>query len=766
MTNAILWEKPRRGFSLYKAAVIITSIFAATALVAMPVTASQQQCDGNLTTDAEKHSSAMMNAKKISSATRNTGGVRVVFIGNSITLHGKAPQIGWTNEWGMAASSIDRDYVHLVTRGIENATGRKADVRVRNLADFERHYKTWTKDAGMQKLIDFNPEYLIVALGENVPNLSTEDDRKSYRAAFRTLVGFFLGSEKRPRTVVRGVFWPNPAKDDVMREVADEFGVAFVQTDFCADRSMTAYGLFSHEGVAAHPGDKGMAEIARRILAAMASPERDASGKKSVRVAKTIRPVGTGFCVSPDLHTYLPLHDDYAVSLGGKPVEVRACRESRIPFNRYWPGRQRPLEQTERASYIAFEGEGSVAVTVKPKRAFTNVVVRPLSADVKAVVKDDVISFALPKPGYYVCEVDGTEKALQLFYEQSREFTEKATISYGPGMHMAGIVRLKDHDRVYIDRDAIVFGCFLGYGVRDVKIFGYGVIDGRSVERVFEGCYSELQPGCIRFHRSCDVSIDGPVLLDSPCWVLSLFACDDVDIRHVKIAGQWRYNTDGIDVCNSCRVGIRDCYVRSFDDTIVIKGVPPFRAHSVEDVTIERCVMWCAWGKTLEPGVETWASKFRRVRVSDCDLIHSSVAALNVSAGGTAELEDFLYENIRVELQSEIKREIVQGSDEQKYDPGKTPWMRPRLLKIDNTRWGPQDLGGGCGHVKNLTLRDIKVFTDAKFGKPIIHVNACSAEGRKPRLFENIVLEDFTLNGRKATMADFEFTGNVPIAFR
>ena len=42
------------------------------------------------------------------------------------------------------------------------------------------------------------------------------------------------------------------------------------------------------------------------------------------------------------------------------------------------------------------------------------------------------------------------------------------------------------------------------------------------------------------------------------------------------------------------------------------------------------------WGKTLEPGIETWASAFRNVRVSDCDLIHSSGCALNVSAGGTA----------------------------------------------------------------------------------------------------------------------------------
>ena len=83
------------------------------------------------------------------------------------------------------------------------------------------------------------------------------------------------------------------------------------------------------------------------------------------------------FCFDPDHSTFLPLNDDYDVSLDGRKVEVRACRESRIPFNRYWPVRQRPIDQTERASYLAFEAEGSVACTVKPKWKCAKAVVRP-----------------------------------------------------------------------------------------------------------------------------------------------------------------------------------------------------------------------------------------------------------------------------------------------------------------------------------------------------------------------------------------------------
>ena len=51
-------------------------------------------------------------------------GPRVLFVGNSITLHGPRPQIGWTNNWGMAASARDKDYVHLLdTHGRFNHPG-------------------------------------------------------------------------------------------------------------------------------------------------------------------------------------------------------------------------------------------------------------------------------------------------------------------------------------------------------------------------------------------------------------------------------------------------------------------------------------------------------------------------------------------------------------------------------------------------------------------------------------------------------------------
>src|SRR5947207_487382 len=68
---------------------------------------------------------------------------KVLFLGNSITLHGPAPSIGWTSNWGMAASQEEKDYVHLLAADIAKATGAPPKTMVRNIAAFERGHDTF-----------------------------------------------------------------------------------------------------------------------------------------------------------------------------------------------------------------------------------------------------------------------------------------------------------------------------------------------------------------------------------------------------------------------------------------------------------------------------------------------------------------------------------------------------------------------------------------------------------------------------------------------
>lgn len=42
---------------------------------------------------------------------------------------------------------------------------------------------------------------------------------------------------------------------------------------------------------------------------------------------------------------------------------------------------------------------------------------------------------------------------------------------------------------------------------------------------------------------------------------------------NVKLVGLWRYNADGIDICNSQDVVIRNSFVRAFDAQHTVQGV-------------------------------------------------------------------------------------------------------------------------------------------------------------------------------------------------
>lgn len=195
---------------------------------------------------------------------------RVLFLGNSITLHGPKADIGWTGNWGMAASSEDKDYVHLVQAGLTRHIGAAPEMRVRNIADFERNYSTYEVKTQLQEVLAFDPDLVVLAIGENVSGLSSDKARVEFKEAVMRLLNALV-EKRRPRIVVRSSFWADPAKDAVLRESCDAVRARFVDAGPIGkdpSNAARAERPFKHDGVAGHPGDKGMQALADVILKA------------------------------------------------------------------------------------------------------------------------------------------------------------------------------------------------------------------------------------------------------------------------------------------------------------------------------------------------------------------------------------------------------------------------------------------------------------------------------------------------------------------
>lgn len=196
---------------------------------------------------------------------------RVLFLGNSITKHGPKQDIGWSGNWGMAASVEDKDFVHLVARALGKTAGTAPEVMIKNIAGFERQYATYDAKAKLKDACEFDANLIVLAIGENVPALKDDAAKLQFGNGLRKLLRD-LKPDKSPTIVVRSCFWPNQAKDQVLKLVCQELGGVFVDIGRLAkDESNFARSerKFEHAGVAAHPGDKGMAAIANAILDAV-----------------------------------------------------------------------------------------------------------------------------------------------------------------------------------------------------------------------------------------------------------------------------------------------------------------------------------------------------------------------------------------------------------------------------------------------------------------------------------------------------------------
>ncbi len=196
---------------------------------------------------------------------------RVLFLGNSITWHPAAEKIGWTTEWGMAASAKEKDYVHLVASGLADLTGKKPEIQAVNIADFERGLSSYDIEVKLKKSFDFQPTLVVVAIGENVAVLKTDEAKTQFQTSFAKLLTA-IHSHGKPTLVVRSCFWADTAKDGIMREACVAAGGIFVDIgELGKDKTNFASSerKFSHDGVGGHPGDKGMKGIADAILKAV-----------------------------------------------------------------------------------------------------------------------------------------------------------------------------------------------------------------------------------------------------------------------------------------------------------------------------------------------------------------------------------------------------------------------------------------------------------------------------------------------------------------
>lgn len=192
--------------------------------------------------------------------------VRIMFIGNSITIHELKPEIGWNKQCGMAASDINHDYVHIVYKYLLNKY-KSVSICVCNAKEWELDYPNKSKADLIISLIEkYQPHILVLRIGENFKR-DYLNQSNPYNA-----FDYIIKNAKKVanKVIVTSLFWEWDNLDATIKKVSYDNNVKYVYlTDLSKDKTNEAIGQFENRDVSLHPNDKGMKEIANRILGAL-----------------------------------------------------------------------------------------------------------------------------------------------------------------------------------------------------------------------------------------------------------------------------------------------------------------------------------------------------------------------------------------------------------------------------------------------------------------------------------------------------------------
>jgi hypothetical protein len=183
--------------------------------------------------------------------------IKVLIVGNSILRHGPASSIGWYGDWGMAAASPDKDFLHVYNKLLQVSD------KYNYVNMYSKNIAVWEIDFtyNLNEFVNITSEtydVLIIRLGENVSNTA------EYYTALNNMINLF--KTQNTKVIITGIVWENDIKESIHKQIALEKGYKYVPfEDFRSSPNNYAWGLFENVGVAAHPSDLGMQNIVQLL---------------------------------------------------------------------------------------------------------------------------------------------------------------------------------------------------------------------------------------------------------------------------------------------------------------------------------------------------------------------------------------------------------------------------------------------------------------------------------------------------------------------
>lgn len=329
---------------------------------------------------------------------------------------------------------------------------------------------------------------------------------------------------------------------------------------------------------------------------------------------------------------------DISITVEDKPVFVY---DTEVNFTRMY--KRNPVLEKTPVAYFDFSGTVNVKIRAAGMEIHS-VTIRPLSLGIMPAVSGDTISFKLDRPAQLTVEINNNvHRAIHLFAnpieENPPEPGEPGVHYFGPGVHKAGSIKIKSNETVYIAGGAVVYGWIHCSSLENVRIMGRGIIDGS----IYDRWEDMIVP--INLFKCKDMVIDGITILNPAAWTLNTYLCENVKINNVKIISA-RPNSDGITTQSCKSLTAQNCFVRSWDDSLVVKGYD----GNVKGITFDNIIIWTDLAQSCEIGYETRAETIEDIYFRNITVIHNfHKPVMSIHNSDNALVKNVHYENIVVE---------------------------------------------------------------------------------------------------------------------
>lgn len=387
------------------------------------------------------------------------------------------------------------------------------------------------------------------------------------------------------------------------------------------------------------------------------------------------------------------------VTADGKPVDVFALPKPQAEWTA--PGHDQPYC----AAFFDADREVTVEVEFLGEADPAKVEILPRSSGVKPCPSGGKkVSFRATPPFNLAVEATGSQRALIVCAntpEVAVPSKDDPKVQWiGPGLHRRDLT-VGSGETLYLAPGAVVEGALSVKG-DDVTVRGRGILSGIPWKWK-EGPAKNAWTFCGKRLRIRDLAFAGAWR-----WGLVIDRAGDVRIDNVKVLGGKVLNDDGIDVCRSHDVVIRDSFIRSQDDCIAPKWW-------CGNLLVENCILWTDRANAVRIGWEcsTKGGKFANLVFRDIDILRLSVdkrpashewanCAFQVQASAETAIRDVVFDTVRF-------------ADAEKGDV---------MLNAATGTCGPYK---GGGTIDGLTLRRISVEGDGT-ERMTVRLAACDAQ--------------------------------------